>query len=213
MPAKPNCNLKFQSVTVNNVSRIIVSLKPKTSSGVDCISNKLIKYVKDVIMEPLTVIINQLLNVGIFPDSLKISAIYKKNDNTIFSNYRPISLLPSKSKIFEKIILEQITTYLDSNNCIHKHQYGFRKNHSTEYAALHIFNYLNYELDRNRTPTNVYLDLSKAFDTLSHNILLRKLKHYRVCDSTLNLMKSYLEDRKQIVQFDECISEMKAIYT
>ena len=83
MPAKPNCNLKFQSVTVDNVSRIIDSLKPKTSSGVDCISNKLIKYVKNVIMEPLTVIINQMLNVGIFPDSLKISKVipiymYKK---------------------------------------------------------------------------------------------------------------------------------------
>ena len=84
--------------------------------------------------------------------------------------------------------------------------------HSTEYAALHIVNYLNYELDRNRTPTNVYLDLSKAFDTLSHNILLRKLKHYGVCDSALNLMKSYLENRKQFVQFDESISEMKAIH-
>ena len=63
---------------------------------------------------------------------------------TIFSNYRPISLLPSISKIFEKIILEQITTYLDTNNLILKHQYGFRKNHSAEYAALHIVNYLNY---------------------------------------------------------------------
>ena len=215
MPAKPNCNLKFHSVTVDNVSRIIDSLKPKTSSGVDSISNKLIKYVKDVILEPLTVIINQMLNVGIFPDLLKISKvipIYKKNDNTIFSNYRPISLLPSISKVFEKIILDQITTYLDSNDLIHKHQYGFRKNHSTEYAALHIVNYLNYEMDRNRTPTNVYLDLSKAFDTLSHHILLRKLKHYGVCDSALNLMKSYLENRKQFVQFDECISEMKAIH-
>ena len=80
-------------------------------------------------------------------------------------------------KYLKKIILEQITTYLDFNNLIHMHQYGFRKNHSTEYAALHIVKYLNYDLDRNRTPTNVYLDLSKAFDTLSHNILLRKLKH------------------------------------
>ena len=81
MPAKPNCNLKFQSVTVDNVSRIIDSLKPKTISGVDNISNKLIKYVKYAILEPLTVIINQMLNVGIFPDSLKISKVipvYKK---------------------------------------------------------------------------------------------------------------------------------------
>ena len=75
MPAKPNCNFKFHSVTVDNVSGIIDSLKPKTSSGVDSISNKLIKYVKDAILELLTVIINQMLNVGIFPDSLKISKV------------------------------------------------------------------------------------------------------------------------------------------
>ena len=97
--------------------------------------------------------------------------------------------------------MKQITTYLDSNNLIHKHQYGFRKHHSTEFAALHIVNYLNYEMDQNRTPTNVHLDLSKAFDT-----------HYGVCDLALNLMKSYLENRKQIVRIDECISEMKTIH-
>ena len=125
MPAKPNCNLKFQTVTVDILSRIIDSLKSKTRSGVDSISNKLIKCVKCVLLEPLTVIINQMLNVSIIPDSLKISKvipIYKKNDNTIF-NRRPISLLPSISKIFDNIILEQITTYLDSNNLIHKHPY------------------------------------------------------------------------------------------
>ena len=120
--------------------------------------------------------------------------------------------MPSISNIFEKIILEQIITYLDSNNLIHKHQYGCRKNHSTEWAALHIVNYLNFEMDRNRTPTNMYLDLSKAFDCMSHDILLRKLKHYGVCDLALKLMKSYLEDRKQCVQYDECISEIKAIH-
>ena len=117
-----------------------------------------------------------MLNTGVFPDLLKISKvipIYKKEDDTMFSNYRPISLLPSISKIFEKVILAQLATYLDRNNLIHKHQYGFRKNHSTEYASLHIVDYLNYELDKNRTPTNIYLDLSKAFDSLYHDILLK----------------------------------------
>ena len=153
MPAKPNCNLKYQSVTFDNVSRTIDSMKPKTSSSVDNISNKLIKYVKYAILELLTVFINQMLIVGIIPDLLKNSKVipvYKKKMITqsfITIVYRPISLLPSISKIFEKIILEQITTYLDSNNLIHKHQYGFRKNHSTEYAALHIVIYLNYEMD------------------------------------------------------------------
>ena len=117
----------------------------------------------------------------------------------------------SISKIFEKVLLEQLTTYLDNNNLIHNHQYGFRKRHSTEYAALHIVDYLNYEMDLKRTPINLYLDLSKAFDSLSHKILISKLKHYGICDIALKLMKSYPENRKQYVQFDTCTSDMKSI--
>ena len=214
MPRKANCALKFEPITVDTINRIIGDLKPKTSTGVDNISNKLLKFVKNVISEPLSIIINQMLKLGIFPDSLKISKVvplYKKDDQTNLSNYRPISLLPSISKIFEKVLLEQLTTYLDNNNLIHNHQYGFRKRHSTEYAALHIVDYLNYEMDRKRTPTNIYLDLSKAFDSLSHTILITKLKHYGICDVALKLMKSYLENRKQYVQFDTCTSDMKSI--
>ena len=127
-----------------------------------------------------------MLNTGVFLDLLKISRvipIYKKEDDTIFSNYRPISLLPSISKIFEMVILIQLATYWNRKNLIYKHQYGFRKSHSTEYASQHIVDYLNYELDKNRTPTNIYLDLSKAFDSLYHDIMLNKLQHYGRCRS------------------------------
>ena len=214
MPRKTNWTLRFEPITVDTISRIINDLKPKTSTGVDSVSNKLLKFVKNVISEPLSIIINQMLKSGIFADLLKISKIvplYKKDDDTNLSNYRPISLLPSISKIFEKVILEQLSTYLDNNNLIYKHQYGFRKHHSTEYAALHIVDYLNYKLDLKNTPINLYLDLSKAFDSLCHEILLSKLQHYGVCDVAINLMKSYLENRKQYVQFDTCISDMKSI--
>ena len=87
----------------------------------------LLKFMKNAISQPLTIIINQMLNIGVFSELLKLSKvipIYKKGDDPMFSNYRPISLLPSISKIFEKIILEQLATYLDRNNLIHKHQYG-----------------------------------------------------------------------------------------
>ena len=214
MPSKANCTLMFEPITVDTISRIISGLKPKTSTGIDNISNKLLKFVKNVISEPLSIIINQMLKLGIFPDLLKISKVvplYKKDDDSNLSNYRPISLLPSISKIFEKVLLEQLTTYLDNNNLIHNHQYGFRKRHSTEYAALHIVDYLNYEMDLKRTPINLYLDLSKAFDSLSHKILISKLKHYGICDIALKLMKGYLENRKQYVQFDTCTSDMKSI--
>ena len=141
MPRKTNCTLMFEPITDDTctISRIICGLKHKTSTGVDDISNKLLKFVKNVISEPLSIIINQMLKLGIFPDSLKISKVvplYKKDDDTNVSNYRPISLLPSISKIFEKVLLKQLTTYLDNNNLIHNHQYRFRKRHSTEYAAL-----------------------------------------------------------------------------
>ena len=140
--------------------------------------------------------------MGGFPDFLKISKviqIYKKEDVTMFSIYRPISLLPSISQNFEKVILEQLANYLDRNNLIHKHQYSFRKYHSTDYVSLHIVHYLKYELDKNRTPSNIYLDLSKAFHSLSHDILINKLKHYGLCDVAQNLLKSYLTNCKQFV--------------
>ena len=155
-----------------------------------------------------------MLRVGIFPDLLKISKVvpvYKKDDNTNLSNYRPISLLPSMSKIFEKVILEQLFTYLDDNNLIHRYQYGFRKHHSTEYAALHIVDYVYYKLDLKKIPINLYLDLSKAFDSLLHEILLKKLQHYGICGAAINLMASYLKNRKQFVQFEGYKSDMKAI--
>ena len=104
-----------------DIGNIINSLKPKVSTGIDSISNKLLKEVKEAIEIPITIIINQMLMTGIFPNLLKISKViplYKKDDNTNMSNYRPIALVPSISKIFEKVILLQLTKYLDENNLI-----------------------------------------------------------------------------------------------
>ncbi len=116
-------------------------------------------------VEPLTIIINQKLHTGFFPDLLKIAKvtpIFKKDDETIFSNYRPISLLPVISKLFEKVIISQTYYFFQNEKLFYCSQYGFRNKHSTELAALEIVDRLLTDIDNGETPINIYLDLSKA---------------------------------------------------
>ena len=208
--------LHFEPITEHKTMRIIENLKNKTSTGIDGLSNQLIKMAKNVLVKPLTIIINQMIVTGIFPDQLKISKViplYKAKDQTILSNYRPIALLPSISKIFEYVLLEQITNYFLDNNMLSPQQYGFRSNHSTELAALNLVDELTYKLDRGIIPLNIYMDLSKAFDTLIHEILISKLKHYGVRGEAIDLIRSYLYQRQELVEFNGCLSDMRYIET
>ena len=169
----------FNEIGEEDVVNVIDKLPSKTSSGVDGISTNLLKDIKYLISKPLMLIINQCLETGIFPSKLKIAKvipILKRSDETIFDNYRPISILPSISKVCERIIFNQIHNYFHVNNLDFCSQYGFRKEHCTELAVLELIDRITQHLDKGTTPINVYLDLSKAFDTLDHNILLHKLK-------------------------------------
>ena len=138
-------------------------------------------------------------------DNLKIAKIiplYKKGDINSITNYRPISLLPTLSKIFERVIFIQLYTYLDDNNLLSEEQYGFRANHSADLAAVKLVDHINYIIDRKCTPGNIYIDLSKAFDTLNFDILLYKLQYYGIRDIALKLLKSYISNRKQFVKYN-----------
>ena len=201
---------KFKTVDVDTVIKAIDSLKPKTSSGVDRISNKLLKFVKLDLSSILTDIFNQSVQQGIFPDLLKQAKVlpfYKKSEDYLFCNYRPVSLLPSVSKVFERIMYNQMYDYFTQLKIFYKGQYGFRQYHSTELATLELVDRITYVMDRNMLPLNIYLDLSKAFDTLDHEILIAKLGYYGFDSSSLNLMKNYLSNRLQQVQYDEVISD------
>ena len=172
------------------VASLIDCLKNKESSGIDKLSNKHIKATKNVIAKPLTLMINQMLNTGIFPDKLKqskVTPIFKVNDNELLSNYRPISVLSSMSKLYEYAISDQLTQYLIDNNLFSSNQYGFRAQHSTELAGLNIVDRLTYLIDEGIIPLNIYIDLLKAFDTLNFEILLDKLAHYGVLGNAILL--------------------------
>ena len=121
---------------------------------------------------------------------------------------RGVAIAVVISKLFEKIIYDQIYPYFDSNNILSNNQYGFRRLHSTEFAVLEILDRITEALDQGHTPFVFYLDLSKAFDSLNHSILLGKLKYYGLTNSALSLFSSYLSNRKQYVEIDDCKSDI-----
>ncbi len=211
-----NINFSFQNINEETISQIIDKFPPKTSFGFDGLSTKLVKTVKDALIKPITIIINQMLNTGIFPDKLKIAKItpiFKKGDESLFTNYRPISLLPAISKIFEKVLFKQLYEFFQNKKLFYNAQYGFRKEHSTEFAALELVDRIIIEMDKTDTPINIFLDLSKAFDTLDHKILLEKLEYYGIKGTAHKLMESYITDRKQFVEINDVKSNTLTLTT
>jgi len=215
---KPTCNFNFcfSKTTPEMVIDIINELKSKNSCGKDKISNKLLKSIKNEIAEPLAIIINQSFVNGIFPDSLKIAKViplYKKGDDFKFENYRPISLLPTISKVIEKIMYKQIYNHFTLKKLFISSQYGFRKDHSTEHAAMEFLDRVLHDMDKGDCPLSVFLDISKAFDTINHQILLEKLHYYGFSESALKLMRSYFTNRYQYVEYNENESSKLPITT
>ena len=209
----------FSVINVSEVLMIINKLKNKNSSGVDEISNKLLKSIGTELSKPLTIIINQCLLTGIFPDLLKIAKVkplFKRGDVCQLNNYRPISLLPTISKVFERVIYSQLYTYFSDNNLLSEQQYGFRAQHSTELASVKLVDNIITQMDSVhdvKTPVTIFCDLSKAFDCLNYNIFLSKMKYYGVSGTSLALVKSYLTNRYQYVQFESCKSNLLEIKT
>ena len=172
------------------------------------------KLIAGDISKCITLIINQSLHSGSIPDKhkiAKVTPIHKKGDSKLITNYRPISVLPVISKIFETVICDQLNHYFVSNNLLCPQQYGFTKYLSTELAALEVIDRLLNQLNKQKIPINFYLDLSKAFDSLCHSILLEKLAYYGVQNKAKDLIESYLSNGKQFVQIGEIVSQVKTI--
>ena len=135
--------------------------------------------------------------------------LYKKDDRTDAQNYRPISVLPAISKICERVVYDQLYRYLNLNDLLTKKQSGFRSLHSTVTALLHLTNNWCLNIDKGMINLVVLLDLAKAFDTVSHNILLKKLELYGLKGVTLDWFSSYLSGRQQQCVVEGCVSKPK----
>ena len=154
------------------------------------------------------------MQLGIFTKLLKVgkvSPIHKKGDTQLFENYRPISVLPIFSKVFEKILYHRLYSFFTFNDVIHNKQFGFRKNHSTGHAISYSVNKIICELQKRNHVIGLFVDLSKAFDTINHQKLVVKLEHYGIRGTCLELLKSYLADRQQYTVFNEIKSDFSNI--
>ena len=211
-----NAMFKFNLVDVDHVKKKISLLHPKPSAGPDGLSLKLTKYLAPALVNPLTIIINQSLTTGIFPDKLKISKavpLHKTDDIHLMNNYRPVSLLNSISKIFEKVVFEQLYKYFQEHKLFFNSQYGFRKLHSTQYAALELIDRTMHDIDNKHVSLALYMDMSKAFDTLDHSILIHKLHCYGIKNSELGWFESYLRNRTQYVEINHIASDLLLVKT
>ena len=196
------------------IIKIVKKLKDSNSSGIDNISTKLLKSIIDEISPVLSHIFNRSILLGIVPSQLKIAKvnpIFKANDNQIFSNYRPISILPSISKILEKIIYNRLLDFVTRNNIFSPHQYGFRPNRSTHMAINDLYCKITSDLDNKHHCLGIFLDLSKAFDTLNHDILIDKLNSYGIRGIANCWIKNYLSNRKQYVVYNNIPSSYSDI--
>ena len=149
-----------------------------------------------------------------FPDSMKtanIKAIHKKDSTEEIENYRPISILPTLSKIFEKDALNQIMQFLEDNKKLSQHQHAYQKGHSTVTCLYEVVNHLYQKVEEKMYTAIVSLDLSKAFDSLDHTLLLNKLGKLDLSEQTLKWIKSYLTNRRQRTVFDTITSSEEAV--
>jgi hypothetical protein len=190
------------------------TLSSSKSTGLDGLSARFLKLSADVVAESITKILNLSLQTGIYPKQFKlakVTPIFKKGLKHDVNNYRPISILPIMSKIIERHVSNQIKQYLKAHNLLHERQSGFRSNHSCETALTAMVDDWIMAIDNNQFSGTVFLDLSKAFDLIDHELLLSKLSAYKFHENSIKWFQSYLGGRTQKVSVANVLSESKSI--
>ena len=203
----------FFPANAAEIGKVIKDLKDN-GSGVKKISNSILQDNINVISPILSEIVNKCINQGYFPQELKtgcITPIHKGGDKTSIKNYRPVCSLSSLSKIIEKVVYNRMISYIDKNNILSSKQFGFRKNMRTETALANYVDYILSGLRGKEYTVSIFMDLSKAFDVLNHNILKSKLEHYGFRNNFLNFLMSFIENRQYFVSANGYTSDKRTV--
>ena len=196
---------KIPYITQEQVAISLMNLDSNKAIGLDGIGPRIIKSAANVLSDSISSLINKSIATGKFPDRLKLAKVYpihKSGSKSDPCNYRPISILPTLSKIFEKHVNKHLMAYMNKYNIIHESQSGFRQKHSCQTALIKLIDQWMADIDKGDTIGSMFIDFRKAFDLVDHIILKQKLAAYELNDTSLRWFTSYLESRKQSIQYD-----------
>ena len=214
MVTRSNRVFKFRKVCPFQVHDLIMKSANGKATGMDLISNRLLKIGSPAISTHLTEIFNQCIEHSTFSDDLKVGKvvpIFKSGERDDPGNYRPISILSVFSRIFERLLYQQLYKYFDDNQMLADKQWGFRSLHSTIHVLHRSINNWLLNTDNGKANAVIFLDLKKAFDTVNHEILLEKLCLYGLHDNDLSLLKSYLSNRVQCCRANGQVSSFEPV--
>ena len=204
-------SIYLEDTNPTEIAEIIASFENGNASDIPIIVLKKTAHLISSVLAPLY---NNYMQRGTFPSLFKVgkvTPIFKKDNKECIKNYRPVSILPIFGKIFEKIIYKRLYAFLTANGVLHDNQFGFRKGHSTNHALHESIETINTSLLAGKHVLGIFIDLSKAFDTLDHPTLLCKLENYGIRGNALLLLKSYLSERSQYVSFCKTSSDALGI--
>ena len=207
-------SMYLRSLTVTEILEEIECICLKKAMGFDDIAPKIVKWAASIFAPILKILFNKCIELGLYPSGMKVgkvTPIHKKGVKDDENNYRPITILTQFNQLFERLLSKRFSDFFDKFNIITKKQFGFLKKHCTEHAIIDLKEYILKNMENQEVMAVLFLDMQKAFDTVSHDILLKKLYHYGVRGNAHRLLSSYLSGRMQFTKIGNSASDLASV--